>query len=431
MPGFPSRETPGMPAKLTDVAIRALRSKPAEYSVRDPSGLVLRVRPSGSKSFGFVYKLNGRKRRLVYGEYPKLELAAARKLHAHAVALLVQGIDPADEKQRKRDDAIRAHAEKSRNPTVRELAALYLNLHAREKKRSWQEDERILNADVLPAWGNRKIRDVTRADVNHLLDRIKTRGAGVMANRTLALIRKMFNFAISRDLLGNQGNPAALVERRAVEAPRERVLSNDEIRHVWAALDSARMARHTVLALKLILITGQRPGEAAGMEWSEIDKDQWTIPAVKSKNKQAHRVPLSDGALAVLSELANIKLSERYIFPGGRDSERPMTVAALSQAVRLWLIDQKVAERWTPHDLRRTCATNLGKLGVPRFVQDKVLNHKDRSIGAVYDLHEYYREKRDALTRWSNALAELLGYKQRPDKVLRFSAPHGKAQYVA
>lgn len=410
-----------MATKFTDIAIKALRSKVTEYSVRDPSGLVLRVRESGSKSFGFVYTLHGRKRRLVYGEYPKLDLAGARRLHAAAAALLAQGIDPGEEKKRTREEAIKAHAEAAQNPTVRELAHIYLTLHAREKKRSWREDERILRADVLPAWGSRKLRDVTRADVNRLLDTIKARGAGVQANRTLALVRKMFNFAISRDLLGNQGNPATMVERRAVELPRDRVLSEEELREAWTALDTAGMARHTALALKLILVTGQRPGEVAELEWGEIAGDWWTLPAAKSKNKLAHRVPLSEQAQALLAELRRISDSDRYVFPGGRSSGRPMTVAALSQAVRKWLIGRDVADRWTPHDLRRTCATNMGRLGISRFVQDKVLNHKDRSIGGVYDLHEYDREKMEALRRWGAALSDLIAGRQ-PQRVVGFPA---------
>ncbi|MDR3415617.1 MAG: tyrosine-type recombinase/integrase [Nevskia sp.] len=415
--------------KLTDLTIRALQPRDADYFLRDPSapGFGVRVRLSGRKSFEFVYDFHGRRRRLVYGEYdPKagLDLTGARKLHAAAAKLLAEGDDPAATKQRKRETAIRAHSESVRHPTVRDLAALYMEHHARAKKRSWREDQRILDADVLPAWGSRKARDITRAEVNRLLDGIKSRGAGVMANRTLALVRKLFNFAIARDLMNNQANPAALVERRAVEAPRERVLSDEEIREAWCGLDTAPMARHTALALKLILVTGQRPGEVAGLEWPEIEGQWWTIPAAKSKNKLAHRVYLPALAQGVLAELKTLALSERWVFPGARDAAKSLTVVALSHAVRDWLNQRGVEDRWTPHDLRRSCATNMGRLGVTRFVQDKVLNHKDRSIGATYDLHEYDREKRQALERWGAALSELLTGKQQ-GKVVAF--PHKPA----
>ena len=417
--------------RLTDLAIQALPAEESEYTKRDViPGFGVRVRPSGHKSFVFIYDFHGRRRKLVYGEYnPKggLNLAAARRLHARAARLLAEGVDPGEHKQEAKAADVRARAEAERHPTMASLAKQYLDLHAKPKKRSWKEDERILTAEVLPVWGGRKARDISRAEVNQLLDGVAARG-GVMANRTLALIRKVFNFAIARDLLGNQANPATLVERRVEEESRRRVLSEAEIRDFWDGPFSESMAVRTVLALKTILASGQRPGEVANIEWTEIDGDWWTIPPAKSKNGLAHRVYLTPVVKELLAQARSQATSSRWVFAGAREGDKPITVAALSQAVRKSQPNRAINERWTPHDLRRSCATNLGKLGVSRFIQDKVLNHKDRSIGAVYDQHEYDAEKQFALQKWAARLAVILGQGDDSAKVIPFPNLQGSGQ---
>lgn len=417
--------------KFTDVGLRGKAFEPQEreFFVRETgnAGFGLRVRPSGHKSFEYVYDFDGRRRRMVLGEFDPankkaLTLAEAHRQYSDAANKRANGIDPIAERDGKAAAGRRERIEAEQRPTVAILARDYLELHAKEKKRTWREDERILNHDVLPAWKNRKAHEITRGDVNRLLDKIKKRGAGIMANRTLALVRKLFNFAIARDELNGQANPATLVERRGVETTRDRYLSDAEIKAHWPALDTARMAASTVAALRLILVTGQRPGEVLHMEWSEIEGEWWTIPESKSKNKRAHRVYLTARAGALLDDMRAANFGDsRWVFPGARDVKKPATVASLSRAVRDWLIEQGVADeakRWTPHDLRRTCGTNMGRLGISRFIQDRVLNHKDRTIGATYDIYEYADEKRSALERWSAALAVVIEGEQAPCKVV-------------
>src|SRR5206468_7260090 len=161
------------------------------------------------------------------------------------LADLEQGIDPGAA-------VVRQHRADRAAPTVGDLANEYLERWAKPRKRSWKEDERILDKDVLPLWRWSKAKDITRGDVIALLDRIVDRGAPIAANRTLAVVRRMFNFALSRDLVS--ANPCAQVKPPGKEHQRDRVLSADELRILWNGLADASISTATRIALKLILV---------------------------------------------------------------------------------------------------------------------------------------------------------------------------------
>jgi integrase len=193
----------------------------------------------------------------------------------------------------------------------RHLIAIRAGQWARPRKRSAAEDERILRKDVIPAWGRRKANDIARKDVIALLDRIIDRGSPVAANRTLAVVRRMFGWAPSRDII--PANPCSAVKAPGKETRRDRVLSADEIAALWRSLDdpATPISRPIRLALKLQLTTAQRKGEVIDAEWSEFDITEgvWTIPAANAKNGMPHRVPLSALALAVLDEVRGMALT--------------------------------------------------------------------------------------------------------------------------
>ncbi len=263
--------------KLTVRGLDALKPKAERYEVWEDgrTGLGVRVSPAGRKSWVFMYRFNGKARRMGLGTYPAVGLASARVKHAKAKELLTKG-----------DDPCALHVEKRRAErqaeTVADLAAEYLEKWAKPRKRSAAEDERILNKDVLPAWGKRKAKDIRRRDVILLLDEIVERGSPMQANRTLAVVRRMFNFGISRDIL--DATPVAMVRAPAKENQRERVLAPEEIRVFWNGLDKAPMSPAIKLALKLELVTGQRKGELVGAALPEFDFEEnvWTIPAERS-----------------------------------------------------------------------------------------------------------------------------------------------------
>ena len=199
--------------KITDQQARHLKPQAKRFEVMEGNGFGLRVFPTGRKSWVFFYRFDGRLRRMTLGTYPAMSVKQAHAAHGKALADLDRGIDPGAV-------AVTTRRETRLAATVAALAEEYLEKWAKPRKRSWAEDARILKLDVLPAWGRRKARDITRRDVILLLDGIVERGAPIAANRTLEITRKMFNFAIARDLLSE--NPCSLVDPPGEERQRTR-----------------------------------------------------------------------------------------------------------------------------------------------------------------------------------------------------------------
>ena len=236
-----------------------------------------------------------------------------------------------------------------------------------------------------------------------------------MANRTLALVRKMFNFAIEHDWLDT--NPCHMVKRLAPEKPRDRVLSEDEIRRVWKALDK----EHLIVAslLRLRLLTAQRGGELLGVPWAEMDlaSGWWTIPAERSKNGLAHRVPLSAQALRILKRLRTETVDSQWVFPSPRK-----TGAHINHAQKaIERVEERSDVDFRGHDLRRTAASLMVGAGVSRLVVSKILNHAETGVTAVYDRHSYDLEKRAALDFWDRQLEAIIKDRKGAKK-LRFDA---------
>jgi len=375
---------------LTDRTLRALKpsAKQEDHWDRSLPGFGVRVSPSGRRSFVVMYYAP-KKRRMTLGAYPAMSLADARQEAKSVLYEVARGGDPQAKKQAERQ------AE-----TFGELAEEYLRLHARAKKRSWKEDQRILEHDLLPAWNGVKANDVRRRDVIQVLDSVVNRGAPIMANRTMALISKIFNFGIGRDIV--EHNPTLGVPRPGKERQRERVLKEEEIRAVWRAIDEQELVMGATF--KMRLLTAQRGIEVLKMRWEEIDGDWWTIPAEVAKNGRSHRVPLTPQTLALLEQLRPITGSSEWVFASPRKPGARITAV------------QKAADRiaaradvdFVPHDLRRTASTSMTSFGVNRLVVQKILNHKEPGVTAIYDRHSYDAEKRQALERWAEKLRAIL-----------------------
>lgn len=407
--------------KFTNRSIEALKLKGFRYIVWKDGGegLGLRVSPKGKKTFIYMYRYDGRARMMTLGDYPRISLADAHLKHREAGKLLDKGIDPGTRHVANRKAEREAE-------TVKELVEEYMEKWAKPRKRTWKNDYLILQKDILPAWGRRKAKDITRRDVVILLDSVVERGASVQANRTLAVIRKMFNFAAGRDIV--QYSPCAGISRPSSENRRDRLLPEKEIRFFWHNLAEADMHKATCVALKLILVTAQRPGEITSTCWQDIDLENgwWTIPVEKSKNKMPHRVALSPLALELLKEAKKYAGKSRYVFPSPHhEKDWHINRDALSQAIyrnrkQLGFADndeQKDKEkRIIPHDLRRTAASHMTSMGIPRLVVSKILNHKENSITAVYDRHSYDQEKRHALEAWGAKLAEIVVGEEEPQR---------------
>lgn len=394
-----------------DAYIKSLPHKEKPYLESEPGGLYIRVYPAGRKVgrkvWLCIYLIDGKRKWHKLGVYPTTSLEKARKRHRAVKELLDDGKDPALV-------ALEEKTERRQAPTIEELVKEYLEKWAKPRKKSWEEDKRALEKDVIPAWGKRKAKDITKRDVILLLESLVERGAPVQSNNLLEKVRKMFNFAVERDILKH--SPCQGVRPLHKRESKERNLSEDEIKSFWNGLDKAAMSGEIQRALKLILVTAQRPGEVIGLHSSEIDGRWWTIPAERSKNKKPHRVYLTDTALELIGDKAG------FIFESPKGG-KPIDVNALAFAVRRSLqIDDETKKaklpmaHFTPHDLRRTAATNMAAIGFG-IVVDKVLNHTDRRVTAIYDRYSYDKEKQLALEALSRKLEAIVTGKKADNLV--------------
>jgi len=240
-----------------------------------------------------------------------------------------------------------------------------------------------------------------------------------MANRTLNVVSKMFNFAESRDVI--EISPCIRIPAPAKKIARDRVLKEAEIKQFWEALEISQMSQSNKWVLMLLLITLQRRGETVMAQRKEFDLKMkcWIIPAEKAKNGKAHLVPLNNLALEILQEMEIKNLNpDDYLFPS-KVNEESIDPRATTRALKK--VQKSIGlDRFTPHDLRRTAATMMTGLGVPRLTVSKLLNHQETSVtGIHYDLYEYVEEKRKACANWDRKLRNILfGEKVERNKVV-------------
>jgi integrase len=404
-------------------------------------GMYLIVQPSGAKSFAVRYRFAGQPRKLTLGAFPAINLETARTLGAKALRAAAEGRDPAREKQAAKGDAKKAEAEavRGRRDLFENVAREFIERHAMKQNRetTWRETARILgfkldpdNAGkllvverqkgkpptVLQLWNGRKVQDITKRDVIALLDTVRDR-APVMANRNLAAVRKLFNWCLARDII--QVSPCTLIDPPALESSRDRILSDDELRMVWNAAEGDGWPFGPLV--KLLVLTGQRLGEVGGMQWDELDLKNklWTLPAERVKNGERHHVPLSDATVAIIKALPRIKTTKGFVFTTRRDAavsgfsraKDRLDVAVFAAVPK----DAKVPEPWVFHDLRRTMASGMARLGIQLPVIEKVMNHSSgsfRGIVGVYQRHSFAEEKRSALAAWASHVETVVSGKQ-------------------
>jgi len=377
-----------MTVLLTDKFCQAIKSSRGRTSYHDSKthGLVLRVTSKGAKTFTLVYVAPGGERaRLTLGRYPHLPLARARTMALEHLSLLEEGTDP-----RHGGGGTRTVAELVENYVRKRIHTL----------RTAKQIERRLRKNVVPIIGGLPIEQVHRRDLNRVLDAVVDRGAPIEARRVFEDAFAMFRWAVERGDLGH--NPMEGMRKPATSKPRERVLSDAELRTLWQKLPKALPRSKPVQrVIKLCLLTGQRVGEVAGMRRDELDLDTgvWTIPSSRSKNKRSHTVPLSDAAMAVITS----GLDGEYLFPGER-GKGALPCHTVGCAIRRAQGRFGIAQ-WTAHDLRRTAVTNMAKLGVSPIVLGHVINHvsvtKAGVTLSVYSHYDYAKEKREALDLWA------------------------------
>lgn len=375
---------------LNDRKVQSLEAGKHQTDFWDTNlpGFGVRVSPKGRKSFVVKYSAGGKQRRMTLGWYPAMSLSDGRQAAKAALYEVANGGDPQGAKQ----------AEKLAE-TFDELAEEYMRLHSKPKKKTWREDDRKIKTNLLPAWSGRKARDISRRDVIQLLDQIVARGAPIQANRIRALISKIFNFGLSRDIV--EQNPTHAVPRPSKERPSDRVLTLEEVERVWRELDGEDPI--VAAQFKMRILTAQRGGEILNMRWEEIAGDWWILPGERAKNGLTHRVPLSPQVQALLDDVRPLTGHTEFIFHSPRRTGRPIN--AVRKAAK------RIAERaevdFAPHDLRRTAASHMTSLGFTRLVVGKILNHVETGVTAIYDRHSYDKEKREALEAWGCRVEEI------------------------
>jgi integrase len=354
-----------------------------DYFDETVSGLALRVSKHGVKAWSFLFTSpEGKRARMSLGTYPGTSLAAARALALDARGLVDAGHDP----RHQRSGAM----------TVATLVDSYVEKHA-APLRSAAEIERRLRKDVVPVIGAMPLAEVHRRDATRVVDRIVQRGSPVEAMRVFEDLRAMLRWAVGRGDLDH--NPMEGMKKPTGSKPRERVLSEDEIRKLWNGLPIALSGTLTCQRIiKLCLITGQRVGEVAGMARSELDLKHglWSLPGSRTKNGHPHAVPLSDLAIEIIRQGDE----GEFIFgPTPANTVAKMIIRAQ---------DRFGIPHWTAHDLRRTALTKMAELGVAPIVLGHVANHRTTTKAgmtlSVYVHHAYEREKREALELWADRL---------------------------
>ena len=396
-----------------DLTVKALENlKPGTTRREVPDGhtrgLFFVLQPSGAASWALRYRFAGRPKKLTLGPYPAIDIKTARQRAAEAIQAVARGDDPGEAKQAAKAEARKA-AEPQDKGFIESVTAQFIQRYAARntKEKTCRETERILHREVLGAWRGRELASITRAEVHELLDGIVDRGATVQANRVLAALRRMCGWAVERGIIA--ASPCAGVRAPALEQNRDRVLSDEEIVKLWAALD--KIGWPFGPGAKLLLLTGARREEVTSMTWSEIDLEArtWTIPKERAKNGVAHEVPLSDQAVQILKALpavAHLKGAPAFVFT----TTGKTAVSGWSRAKTQIDRELPAVPAWTLHDLRRTAASGMAGLGIAPHVVEAVLNHKSGSIkgvAAVYNRYNYKDEKRGALAAWGRKVEAL------------------------
>lgn len=351
-----------MPERLTDEAIAALTPGAARREVPDGGvlGLYLVVQPSGARAWAVRYRFHGRPRKLTIGPHPLLRPEAARELARAALRAVAEGRDPGAE----RAEARRAESDPSPSVAFAEVAAQFVETHAKSL-RTWRETERLLlrGADLAP-WRARDVRSIGRRDVLDALGAVQGRGSATQANRLFSTLRGFFAWCAERGVVAE--SPCAGLAPPAPETSRERVLSDAELVALWRAADEAGHPFGS--AVQLLILTGRRRSEVLGAQWSEfdLDRDLWTVPDDRAAVGTRRGVPLSRPAVALIEGLPRIGRPARFVFTASGNAPFTGIAKALARLQRAAVRHMPQGERmpsWRLDDLRRTFAWGCARLG--------------------------------------------------------------------
>jgi integrase len=423
--------------ELTDTAISKAKPPPAGKRLIKWDALVpgfgVRITEKGKKTFVLCKRFPGKTqpeyRRI--DEYPMISLEDAREKAREWVKLIKAGKDPAEEERRRRqaEEQARREAEAAKARADASTYAAAFELYVRKhlaRLRSGKDVEREMRRLLMPSWGPRPLADISRRDVKAVIKNLVEAGKPIMANRLHAYVRKFFAWAVEDEELIDT-SPADLIKRPEEENRRQRVLDDDELRAAWRA--TGKIGYPFGSLYRVLALTGLRLREASDARWREFDltKKIWVIPAARMKGRDGkavpHAVPLTDDLLAILNELPRFKKPGHDCLFTTTDGAKPISGFSkakkrLDKKVLLtWRAigrtkgedrRTKVLEPWTIHDIRRVVRSGLSRLKVAENVKETVLAHARPGIKGVYDVYDYFDEKREALTLWAARLEEIV-----------------------
>ncbi len=383
-------------ANLTERQLQVwLKAGTAIAGKSDGDGLTFTLSPAGTASWTLRYRLAGRARELTLGNYPDVSLRAARKLARQKRARVDDAVDVAAEKQRQK-------AAQRQPGTVAELVEQFLEKEIRPRHKQPKRVESLFERDVLPKIGRLPVEEVTPGHIDRMLRAIVADERPTIANDVLRLVGRVFKFGFKRGMASN--NPAAhfdSADAGGIEVARSRRLTRAEIAAVFAAIRKAGPAftRDNALAVALLLALAVRKMELLAAQWDEFDLAEgvWHLPAGRSKTATAIDIPLADPVIEWLRELQTRACNSPYVFPARRSNTRFPHVSPDTLNVALSALPHEL-DAFTVHDLRRTARTLLASLGVSSEVAERCLNHKLRGVEGTYNRHDYFEERKQALT---------------------------------
>ncbi|MFH5885434.1 tyrosine-type recombinase/integrase [Halalkalibaculum sp. DA3122] len=364
-------------------ALKSLESPDKRIEVFDEreNGLGLRVTPGGTKTFFYRYRVNNKIRRYTIGQFDSVGVKDARNVVSRLRVMVLDGLDPQAERQKKKN----INGLKTFSDLVEEFKEKYLPTL---RENTQIEYNRIIDKELLPVFGKLPAVKITKHEIVEILDKKAYKdGSPTMANRIRSRLSRIFTFGMERGHV--EVNPIQNVSTyKQGESKRHRYYSEEEIRKLWGFFED--WGEPTQSVLQMLLICGQRKTETMKMRWADIQGEVWTIPASLAKNKHPHDVPLSPMALEIIDRMKKINGKSEYVFASPQNKKAPLdSMSRVRQAIQ----NNTEVSDFRPHDLRRTVATYMAKLGIERTVLGKILNHKglagDGQVTAIYDRHSY------------------------------------------